>query len=37
MLKNNPIKNNTDNIGFLLIIIKIPDNTDSTEIMYNIL
>ena len=31
MLKNNPIKNNTDTIGFLLIITSIPHNIDNNE------
>ena len=32
MLKNNPIKNNTDTMGFLLIITKIPDNMEAKDI-----
>ena len=31
MLKNNPIKNKTDTIGFLLIITSIPDSIANNE------
>lgn len=31
MLKNNPIKNNTDIIGFLLTITNIPLKTEANE------
>ncbi len=31
MLKNNPIKNNTDITGFLLIITNIVNNIDSKD------
>jgi hypothetical protein len=36
MLKNKPIKNNTDTIGFLLIITNIPDIIEIVEIISNI-
>ena len=35
MLKNNPIKNKTDNTGFFIIITSIPHKIASTEIMSN--
>lgn len=37
MLRNNPIKNSTDTIGFLLIMIAIPHNIDAKEIKFTIL
>ena len=34
---NNPIKNSTETIGFLVTITKIPHNIDSKDIISNIL
>jgi hypothetical protein len=34
MLTNNPIKNKTDTIGFLLIITNIPQNIESTDMIF---
>ena len=36
MLRNKPIKNNTDTIGFLLIITSIPDIIEAADIKFNI-
>jgi hypothetical protein len=36
MLKNKPIKNNTDTIGFLLIITNIPHKIAINDIIYKI-
>jgi len=35
MFKNNPIKNSTDTIGFLLTITKIPHKMDANETKLN--
>ena len=37
MLRNNPIKNKTETIGFLLITIDIPHNIDTMETIISIL
>ena len=34
ILKNNPIKNKTETIGFFVIITKIPDRIEAKEIKF---